>query len=74
MCLLSDLSVLLNNSNIGGKIGGILENHLSYADDMCLISLSYRVMIQLLNMCNNFAIFIRNKLSINNICIWLFCY
>ena len=35
-----DLSVLLNNSNIAGKIGGILVNHLSYADDMCLISLN----------------------------------
>ena len=39
---MSDLSVhvLLNNSNSGGKIGGILVNHLSYTDDMCLISLS----------------------------------
>ena len=26
--------LLLNNSNIGGKIGGILVNHLSYADDV----------------------------------------
>ena len=37
---MNDLSVLLNNSNIGGNIGGILVNHLSYADDMCLIYLS----------------------------------
>ena len=55
---MNDLSVhvLLNNSNIGGKIGGILVNHLSYADDMCLISLSSHGMIQLLNICDNFAI------------------
>ena len=39
MCILNDLSVSLNNSNIGGKIGGIQENHLSYADDMCLMTL-----------------------------------
>ena len=26
---MNDLSVLLNNSNIGGKIGGLLVNHLS---------------------------------------------
>ena len=53
---LNDLSVLLNNSNIGSKIGGILVNHLSYADDMCLISLRSRGMIQLLNICKKFAI------------------
>ena len=41
---MNDLSVLLNDSNIGGKIGGILVNHRSYADDMCLISLSSRGM------------------------------
>ena len=35
---MNDLSVLLNNSNIGDTIGGILVNHISYADDMCLIS------------------------------------
>ena len=51
-----DLSVLLNNSNIDGKIGGILVNHLSYAGDMCLVSLSSRGMIQLVNICDNFAI------------------
>ena len=50
-----DMSVLLNNSNIGGKIGGILVNHLSYAGDMCLVSLSSRGMIQLVNICDNFA-------------------
>ena len=44
---MNDMSVLLNNSNIGGKIGGILVNHLSYADDMCSISLSSLGMIQL---------------------------
>ena len=60
---LNDLSVLLNNSNIGGKIGGILANHLSYADDMCLISLSSHGMIQLLNICDNFAI--RHSLTYN---------
>ena len=53
---MNDLSVLLNNSNIGGNIGSILVNHLSYADDMCLIYLSSRRMSQLLNICNNFAI------------------
>ena len=53
---MNDLSVLLNDSNIGGKIGGILVNHLSYADDMCLISVSSRGRSQLLEICSNFAI------------------
>ena len=53
---MNDLSVLLNHSNIGGKIEGILVNHLSYADDMCLISLSSHGIIQLLNICDNVAI------------------
>ena len=32
------LSDQLNNSNIGGNVGsGQLVNHISYADDMCLL-------------------------------------
>ena len=34
------LSTSLNSSYIGGHIGGNRLNHLCYADDMCLISLS----------------------------------
>ena len=34
------LSMTLNNTAIGGQIGGQLLNHLCYADDMCLISIS----------------------------------
>ena len=34
------LSVVLNSSNIGGQIGYTFLNHLCYADDLCLISLS----------------------------------
>ena len=33
------LSIALNDTAIGGKIGGQLLNHLCYADDMCLISI-----------------------------------
>ena len=38
-----------------GDIGGVLANHLCYADDICLISLSSAVMQQLLNMCETYA-------------------
>ena len=46
------LSTSLNSSNIGGHIGG---NHICYADDMCLISLSSAGMQRLLNNCNDYA-------------------
>ena len=39
-----------NNSNIGGNFGsGQLVNHISYADDMCLLSFSSAGMQKLLN-------------------------
>ena len=37
---MDDLSVALNNSGIGGYLGDAFLNHLCYADDTCLISLS----------------------------------
>jgi len=49
------LSCNLNESGIGGDIGGILFNHLCYADDLCLVSLSSAGMQQLLNICNKYA-------------------
>ena len=38
----------LNRSNIGGRIGGEIVNHLSYADDLCLICLSSAEMQKLI--------------------------
>ena len=52
---IDQLSVKLNASNIGGDIGGVLINHLCYADDICLISLSSAGMQQLLNICDTYA-------------------
>ena len=46
------LSVSLNSSNIGGRIG----NHLCYADDLCLISLSSAGMQKLLGICSKYTI------------------
>ena len=50
------LSIALNDTAIGGHIGGQLLNHLCYADDMCLISISSSGMQQLLNVCDSFTI------------------
>ena len=38
---MDDLCCVLNRSNIGGRIGGEIVNHLSYADDLCLINLPF---------------------------------
>ena len=37
---MDDLSVALNNSGYEGYLGDAFLNHLCYADDICLISLS----------------------------------
>ena len=50
------LSIKFNRSGIGGNIGGHLINHLCYADDLCLISLSSAGMQKLLDMCSSYAI------------------
>ena len=47
------LSMTLNNTAIGGQLGDQLLNHLCYADDMCLISISSAGMQELLNVCKN---------------------
>ena len=52
---MNDFSCALNRSNIGGRIGGEIVNHLSYADDLCLICLSSAGMQKLLNVCSNYA-------------------
>ena len=52
---MDDLSIKLNQSGIGRVIGGHLINHLYYADDLCLISLSSAGMQELLDMCSTYA-------------------
>ena len=52
---MDQLSVKLNASNIGGDIGCVSVNHLCYADDICLISLSSAGMQQLSNICDTYA-------------------
>ena len=52
---MDDLSIHLNSSGIGGYLGTAFINHLCYADDLCLISLSSIGMQQLLHICNEYA-------------------
>ena len=53
---MDQLSIRLNRSVIGGDIGGHSINHLCYADDLCLISLSSAGMQSLLDICNSYVI------------------
>ena len=48
--------MLLNSSGIGGYLGTTFENHLCYADGLCLISLSSNGMQQILHICNNYSV------------------
>ena len=50
-----DLSVKHNRSGIGGYIGTYFINHLCYADDLCLTSLSSSGMQHLLNICKEYS-------------------
>ena len=54
---MDDPSKTLNSSGIGGYLGDAFLNHLCYADDLCLISLSSSGMQQLLNIhvCQTYA-------------------
>ena len=49
----NDLSTSLNDTKLGGSLGGLLLNHIFYADDLCLISLSTSAMQKLLSVCEN---------------------
>ena len=53
---MDDLSTALNSSGIEGYLGRAFLNHLCYADDLCIITLSSSGMQQLLNICQSYAI------------------
>ena len=53
---LDDLSVKLNELNIGCVVGSLLINHLLYADDLVLISPSSRGLYKLLRECENYGL------------------
>ena len=53
---MDDLSVRLSEINVDGSIGRKRTNHLVYADDVCLLSLSSEGMQTILNICAKSAI------------------
>ena len=52
---MDELSLLLSNSKDGPRMSGTVVNHLGYADDLCLISLSSAGMQNLLDICHEYA-------------------
>ena len=53
---MDDLSIKLNQSGIGGDIGGYSINHLCYADELCLIGLSSAGIQKLPDICSAYVI------------------
>ena len=51
----NDLSVCLNKSGVGGSMNGTFVNHMLYADDICIISLSSSGLQRLLNICDDYC-------------------
>ena len=49
------LSNLLNNSLVGGALGGKRINHMLYADDLCIVSLSSAGLQKLLSICDEYC-------------------
>ena len=50
------MSDILNKSTIGGSLGGKRINHLLYADDLCIVSLSYAGLQHLLSICDQYCV------------------
>ena len=48
-------SDILNESTISGSLGGKRKNHLLYADDLCIVSLSSAGLQQLLSICDQYC-------------------
>ena len=52
---INDLSIQLSLPGIGGSIDGKFVNHMIYADDLCVISLSSSGLQSLLNICTDYC-------------------
>ena len=69
---LDDLSMHLNSSRIGGYSETALINHLCFAYDLCIISLSSSRMWQLLHIYNKYAV--EHKLLYNESKSFSLCF
>jgi len=71
---MDDLSLLLNMSHTGCNFNNIFINHLSYADDMCIIAPSARSLQTLLDICQNYSM--SHNITYNtakSVCMYVKC-
>ena len=52
---INNLSIRVTNSDIGGTLDNRFVNHMMYADDLCIVSLSSSGLQELLNMCTDYC-------------------
>ena len=68
------LSDILNKSSVGGSIGGKRINHMLYADDLCIISLSSAGLQQLLTICDQYCAMHSITFNVNkSVCMFSRC-
>ena len=68
------LSNTLNNSLIGGSLGGKRINHMLYADDLCIVSLSSAGLQKLLSICDEYCA--SHSITFNvkkSVCMFFIC-
>ena len=53
---MNDLSVRLSKLGLGARLAGNVLNHLGYADDLCLLTLTSAGMQRLLDCCDQYAL------------------
>ena len=67
------LSDILNKSSVGGSIGGKRINHMLYANDLCIVSLSSAGLQQLLTICDQYCATCMHSIPFNEkICMYVF--
>ena len=66
------LSDILNKSSIGGSIGGKRINHMLYADDLCIVSLSSAGLQQLLSICDQYCAMHSITFNVKKVCMYVF--
>ena len=66
------LSDILNKSSIGGSIGGKRMNHMLYANDLCIVSLSSAGLQQLLSICYQYCAMHSITVNVKNNCMYVF--
>ena len=68
---INDLRIRLTNSGIGGTLGDKFVNHMIYADDLCIVSLSSSDLQTLLKMCTDYCDLHDIKFNAKK-CVYLF--